>query len=76
MDLLDDFKIRIDAFLERTGMAPSRFGQASCGDPNFVSDLRVGREPRLATIRKVDAFMDAYRVPGSGVSEISERARP
>lgn len=41
MSLLRD----IEAFLRRTGMAPSRFGRNVCNDPRLVYDMRMGREP-------------------------------
>jgi hypothetical protein len=31
------------------------------GDPNFVFDLRDGREPRRATAMRVIAYMDENR---------------
>ena len=49
----------IDAFLSRSGMAPSAFGAASMGDPNLVTDLRAGREPRFSTTQRVLAFIEA-----------------
>lgn len=65
MDIVADFKSRIDQFLEKTGMAASTFGQAVLEDPCFVADLREGREPRQATIKRVDEFMEKYEIPGS-----------
>lgn len=60
-----DLLMRIDEFLEATGMAPSSFGQAACSDPSFIADLRAGREPRSATRRRVEKFMRDYRAPGA-----------
>lgn len=51
----------IDAFLSKTGMAPSTFGLKSIGDPNFVTDIRAGRVPGLLLIDKVRAFMSEQR---------------
>lgn len=59
MSLLQTFRNRVEAFLARTGMAPSRLGDAACNDPNFVFDLRAGRSPHLRTIEKVEAYMAA-----------------
>jgi hypothetical protein len=50
---------RIDAFLRRTKMSPTRFGREALGDPNFVLNLRDGREPRAPTVRRVIAFLDS-----------------
>jgi hypothetical protein len=49
---------RIDAFLRRTKMSPTRFGREAVRDPNFVLNLRNGREPRPATIRSVISYID------------------
>lgn len=54
MDLLR----RIERFLRATGMTPTRFGRETVGDPRFVFDLRDGREPRSATVRRVQAWLD------------------
>ncbi len=56
--VLDEFRHRVEDFLVRTSLAPSRFGLLACNDPAFVQDLRAGREPRLSTIEKVDKFMN------------------
>lgn len=53
--LLDD----VNAFLDRSGMAPARFGKDAIGDPNFVRHLRAGREPRYGTAQRVRDFMAA-----------------
>lgn len=59
MSLLQIFRDRVEQFLERTGMAPSRFGAEACADRRFVFDLREGRSPHLRTIEKVEAYMAA-----------------
>ena len=57
LPLLTKFRSDVEAFLQRTAMAPSRFGLLACNDRAFVIDLRAGREPRLSTIEKVNQFM-------------------
>jgi len=59
MSLLQSFCDRVEDFLARTGMAPSRFGAEACNDRRFVFDLRAGRSPYLRTIEKVEAYMAA-----------------
>lgn len=49
----------IDGFLVRTGMPPSVFGLRAVHDPNLVRNLRAGREPRFATLKRVRDFMDS-----------------
>ncbi len=51
--LLDE----VNAFLDRTGMAPARMGKEALGDPNFVRHLRAGREPRFGTAQRVRDFI-------------------
>ncbi len=41
-------------------MSPSEFGERAVGDRKFVGDVRRGRSPRLATVERVLAFMEAY----------------
>ena len=50
---------RVERVLKRTGMAPTRFGRESVGDPCFVFQLREGREPRPITAGRVQRFIDA-----------------
>lgn len=49
---------RIDLYLRRSKIAPSRLGRDAVGDPNFVMNLRDGRQPRQATLDRVVAFLD------------------
>jgi hypothetical protein len=50
---------RIDAYLRSTRTAPTRFGRDVLGDPNFVFNLRDGREPRAATVLRVQRYLEA-----------------
>ena len=52
---------KIEVFLRRTGMKPTRFGRLAAHDPRFVLDLRNGRTPRSATEERVEHFMNKYR---------------
>ena len=54
---------RIDAYLRSTRVSVTRFGRDAVGDPNFVLDLRDGREPRRRTVQRVIQFIDAQKVP-------------
>lgn len=49
---------RIERFLKASRMPPARFGRNALGDPNFVFDLRDGREPRDRTVARVSAYLD------------------
>jgi hypothetical protein len=51
---------RIDAFLRKTRTAPTRFGRDAVGDPNFVLNLRDGREPRIATVLRVQRYLEEH----------------
>lgn len=49
---------RIENFLEREAMPPTRFGRDAVNDPRLVFDLRNGRELRDATIARIQAWLD------------------
>jgi hypothetical protein len=59
----DDFRQKVDRFLERTGMSATRFGKEAVGDPNFVFDLRAGRAPTLRMAERVSIFMRDAKLP-------------
>ena len=50
---------RIERYLRKSDMPPTRFGRETVRDPRFVFDLRSGREPRIETERRVHAWLDA-----------------
>ena len=51
---------RIELYLRRSNMAPTRFGREALGDPRFISDLKNGRELRQKTAERVAAWLDAH----------------
>lgn len=59
---------RIDRYLRAKRMAPTRFGREALGDPNFLLNLRDGRNLRASTVRRVEAYLDA--------NEDCQRAQP
>lgn len=62
--MMDSFKADIEAFLERVGMSPSRFGRCFLNDPGFVYRLRAGGECRPSTMDRVRnrmAEVDAHQ---------------
>ena len=63
---------RVDAFLERTGVAPATLGRQAVGDPNLVRQLRHGRSPTLATVDQLLAFMEGF--DEAGVDPVSSRS--
>ncbi len=56
----------IDDYLRRTKTTPTRFGRDVAGDPNFVLNLRAGRQPRPRTVRRVTRFI---REQGGGAAQ-------
>lgn len=50
---------RIERYLRSGGMPPTRFGCEVLRDPQFVFDLRRGREPRPPTVVRVLAYLAA-----------------
>ncbi|HEU0097373.1 MAG TPA: hypothetical protein VFQ67_01230 [Allosphingosinicella sp.] len=51
---------RIDRYLRASKSTPSRLGRDAVGDPNFVMNLRDGRQPRQATLDRVIAFIERH----------------
>jgi 2,4-dienoyl-CoA reductase-like NADH-dependent reductase (Old Yellow Enzyme family) len=49
----------VERHLRCRRMTPTRFGREAVKDPNFVRDLREGREPRSATVRRVRDYIAA-----------------
>lgn len=56
MKLLD----RIEKHLKDNHISPTRFGRRAVGDPRFVLDLRMGRQPRRRTIERLEAYLDTF----------------
>jgi hypothetical protein len=52
----------IEAFLTRRGMSATAFGKTALNDPNFVGDLREGRQPSLGLVDRVYDFMKSQEV--------------
>lgn len=48
----------IEAFLDKTGMKPTRFGIEAAKDPRLVFSLREGREPRRATADRIRRYIE------------------
>lgn len=63
MTLHEEIVAEIDAFLARTGMAPSRFGHEAIGDKALVMRLKRGRQLRTDTIEALRLYMHTYRPP-------------
>ena len=59
----EQFYAQVEAFLASSRMRATDFGREAVGDPSFVTHLRRGRSPSLATADKVTAFI--ARVQGS-----------
>jgi hypothetical protein len=52
-----DLLRRIREFLDRHGMAPTRFGREATGEPQLISSIENGRSPSLKVVQRVLAFM-------------------
>lgn len=61
----------IEAFLARSGMSATRFGEVAANDRHLVRRLRAGKGITLATADKVRTFISDWRPPKRG----SVRAR-
>lgn len=49
---------RIEAYLRRSGVPPTRFGRDAARDPRLVHDLRLGREPGARLTRKLIDYIE------------------
>lgn len=52
------FLEKVEDFLKRTKMSPTAFGTKAKAEPNFVFELRKGRECREEVQERVLRFMD------------------
>ena len=50
---------KVEEYLTRAGLSPTRFGRIVVHDPRFVFDLRAGRRPRRRVHGKVAAYLAA-----------------
>ena len=57
MSELDSFLKSVERFLERQGWSATRFGREMASDPQFVFNIRQGREPREETRKKIIQMM-------------------
>lgn len=62
MKLIDDAELlcRVEQFLNRTGMAPTRFGREVMGEASLVSRLKDGRSLSLRNANKVISFIQEH----------------
>jgi hypothetical protein len=60
----------IERHLRRSGTPPTRFGRECLKDPQFVFDLRRGREPGPEVSARVAAYI-AARDPSEGMKSCS-----
>lgn len=51
---------KIEAFLERHDMAPTRFGREAAKEASLLSTLKSGRSVSLARANRIVAYMDCY----------------
>lgn len=60
--IIMNFSQAVDQFLlDYPDISATQFGTRFRKDPNFVSELKKGRSPRLATVEQVLMAMDDYR---------------
>lgn len=53
---------KIETFLDRHAMEPSRFGILALNDGHLIEDLISGkRQLRRKTVRKIEDFMRAHK---------------
>lgn len=55
---------QIEAFLDATGMSPTRLGLDATGEGGLIKSIRDGRSITLRTGRRILDFMDGYCASG------------
>lgn len=75
---LPDLLAAIEAHCAKTGMAESTFGHVALNDPNFVRNLKDGREPRRKTVARAFDFILTGKTyaEAKAMSESSNDALP
>lgn len=58
---MDELIARIDAFLDRHRMEPTRFGIRAAKDGHLYFDLKSGRKLRRRTLGRIEDFMRSYK---------------
>jgi hypothetical protein len=58
-----DLERRIEQFLKRSTISPTRLGRLAINDPCFVRDLRKGREVSDKTAARVHDWLDRQDAP-------------
>lgn len=53
----------IDAYIARTGIAPTRFCWLATGDANLLKQMRKGKLPQPKTVAKILTFMERHPTP-------------
>ena len=48
---------KIETYLRKTEMPPTRFGRLAVNDPRLVGDMRRGREPGRRVVERIEAFL-------------------
>ena len=69
MTLEEQFRSRVGAFLERTGLGPTTFGLKAVGDRNLIGQIEGGRSPSLRTADRVLAFIAHYAGDSGGARD-------
>lgn len=59
---------QIEAFCHRNRMTETRFGKSALNDPSFVHELRRGRDVKLSTAERVQAWMADNEGGGNAVA--------
>jgi len=70
----EQFVAQVEAFLKASRMKATDFGREAVGDPGFITHLRRGRSPSLATADKVLTFI--ARLEEDAIKRISARKLP
>ncbi len=63
MSWTDPILPEIETFMVAHSIKPTTFGKLAAGDPQFVFELRRGRELRRSLRERVRSFMITFKAP-------------
>lgn len=64
------FAARVERFIKRHKIAPSRFGRDVSNEPTLVFRLRAGVMPRADTMDRIELYMRDYKSRASSEASL------
>lgn len=68
--MYESFAARVERFIKRHKIAPSRLGRDAVQDQNFVFDMRRGVCPRPERMDRIEEFMRDYKSRAAPAAQV------